>query len=444
MLVVSDHGAKRMDGGICVNEWLRREGYLVLKEEPDGSGSPDARPHRLEAHDRLGGGRLLLPTLPERRRTRAEGLVAPDDYERVRAELKAKLEALGDDQGRPIGTVAHRPEDLYPERNGVAPDLLVYFGDLYWRSIGQVGTGTVHVFENDTGPDDANHAHEGLYVLVAPGVPAGRGPEHDLRDVAPTLLALLGEPVPRRHGRPEHACGRHGRGRLGQRGIGFVMYPCCRFLDPFRSACYPSRAVSFTLPGGRGLAKGRLWVVLLAMLGLALAGFPAEAKAAPGDIGYEGPSTAGAGSGTTATKPESKVWWNDGLWWASMWDTASADFHIFRLNQATQTWADTGVALDDRGGKPCRRPVGRRRGQALRGLPRLHRVRGHRLGEPSLPLQLRRGHGYVYEGYGISSHDQQLQARGARDRQGLDRQALGDLAAGQQDLGQPHPVHPGL
>ena len=35
MLVVSDHGAKRMDGGICVNEWLRREGYLVLKDEPD-------------------------------------------------------------------------------------------------------------------------------------------------------------------------------------------------------------------------------------------------------------------------------------------------------------------------------------------------------------------------------------------------------------------------
>ncbi|MGH3034385.1 MAG: alkaline phosphatase family protein, partial [Gaiellaceae bacterium] len=36
VLVVSDHGAKRMDGGVCVNEWLRREGYLVLKEEPEG------------------------------------------------------------------------------------------------------------------------------------------------------------------------------------------------------------------------------------------------------------------------------------------------------------------------------------------------------------------------------------------------------------------------
>jgi predicted AlkP superfamily phosphohydrolase/phosphomutase len=76
------------------------------------------------------------------------------------------------------------------------PDLLVYFGDLYWRSVGQVGTGTVHVFENDTGPDDANHAHEGLYVLVADGVAAGPGPERPLHDVAPTLLELLGEPVP--------------------------------------------------------------------------------------------------------------------------------------------------------------------------------------------------------------------------------------------------------
>jgi predicted AlkP superfamily phosphohydrolase/phosphomutase len=124
-----------------------------------------------------------------------DGIVPAADYERVRKELKERLEALGDDEGRPIGTVAHRPEELYAEAKGIAPDLLVYFGDLYWRSVGQVGTGTVHVFENDTGPDDANHAHEGLYVLVADGVPAGAGPQRVLHDVAPTLLELLGEPV---------------------------------------------------------------------------------------------------------------------------------------------------------------------------------------------------------------------------------------------------------
>jgi predicted AlkP superfamily phosphohydrolase/phosphomutase len=196
VLVVSDHGAKRIDGGICVNEWLRQEGYLALREEP-------AEPTR------------LTPDLIDWSRTTAwgeggyycrlflnvagrepEGTVAPEDYERVRDELKSKLEALGDENGRAIGTVAHRPEELYEERNGIVPDLMVYFGDLYWRSIGQVGTGTVHVFENDTGPDDANHAHEGLYLLVAEGVEAGRGEERAIVDIAPTLLTLLGEPVP--------------------------------------------------------------------------------------------------------------------------------------------------------------------------------------------------------------------------------------------------------
>jgi bisphosphoglycerate-independent phosphoglycerate mutase (AlkP superfamily) len=33
-------------------------------------------------------------------------------------------------------------------------------------------------------------------VLAAEGVPAGPGPERDLRNVAPTILALLGEPIP--------------------------------------------------------------------------------------------------------------------------------------------------------------------------------------------------------------------------------------------------------
>jgi predicted AlkP superfamily phosphohydrolase/phosphomutase len=196
VLVVSDHGAKRMDGGICVNEWLRREGYLVLREEP--AGAVRLTPEMVDWSRTVAWGeggyycRLFLNV--EGREP--EGLVPVAEYERVRDEIKAKLEALGDDQGRPIGTVAHRPEELYSDTRGIAPDLLVYFGGLYWRSIGQVGTGTVHVFENDTGPDDANHAHEGLYVLVSGDVPAGRGPERDLRDIAPTILTLLGEPVP--------------------------------------------------------------------------------------------------------------------------------------------------------------------------------------------------------------------------------------------------------
>jgi predicted AlkP superfamily phosphohydrolase/phosphomutase len=196
ILVVSDHGAKKMDGGICVNEWLRREGYLVLKSEPEEPGPLKPEMIDWERTTAWGEGGYYCRLFLNVAGREPQGLVPAEDYERVRAELKEKLEALGDPEGNPIGTVAHRPEDLYAECRGVVPDLLVYFGDLSWRSIGLVGGGEVHVFENDTGSDDANHAHEGLYVIAGQGIPAGQGPQQNIQDVAPTLLHLLGEPVP--------------------------------------------------------------------------------------------------------------------------------------------------------------------------------------------------------------------------------------------------------
>jgi len=86
----------------------------------------------------------------------------------------------------------------------------------------------------------------------------------------------------------------------------------------------------------------------VALTGAVLVARPAGADV--GDIGYEGPSYAGTGASThpTESKPESKLWWNDGIWWADMMDIVSADYHIFRLDVATQTWSDTGVPLDPR------------------------------------------------------------------------------------------------
>jgi len=82
---------------------------------------------------------------------------------------------------------------------GVAPDLIVYFGDLAWRSVGAVGMGGIHTFENDTGPDEANHDWFGIFVLSSlEGQPPLSGNLGDLSiyDVAPTLLRLFDQPVP--------------------------------------------------------------------------------------------------------------------------------------------------------------------------------------------------------------------------------------------------------
>jgi PKD repeat protein len=67
-----------------------------------------------------------------------------------------------------------------------------------------------------------------------------------------------------------------------------------------------------------------------------------------GNVGYPDGSTSGAGAAATGEKPESKLWWNDGLWWASMFDAASQTHHIFRLDRATESWVDTGTLLDNR------------------------------------------------------------------------------------------------
>jgi hypothetical protein len=74
------------------------------------------------------------------------------------------------------------------------------------------------------------------------------------------------------------------------------------------------------------------------------------ALAAKEDYGFSGPRHQGVGL-PTSDKPQSKLWFNDGLWWASLYNEASARYHIYWLNLANpldQQWVDTGTDLDTR------------------------------------------------------------------------------------------------
>jgi predicted AlkP superfamily phosphohydrolase/phosphomutase len=68
---------------------------------------------------------------------------------------------------------------------------MVYFDDLSWRSAGTIGHPSLYLDENDTGPDDAVHAHEGLYVWHRPGAPARRA-DASIYDIAPTVMRFFG------------------------------------------------------------------------------------------------------------------------------------------------------------------------------------------------------------------------------------------------------------
>jgi predicted AlkP superfamily phosphohydrolase/phosphomutase len=197
VLVVSDHGAKRMDGGIRVNEWLRREGLLALAREPQGTERLHDVGIDWSQTTAWGDGGYYARVFLNVKGREPDGTIEPEDYERVRDDLVQRLEAIPDENGNPIGTRAYKPEEIYDSVGGVAPDLIVLFGDLLWRSVGTVGGDEgIHTFENDTGPDDANHAQDGLLILRAPGVEPGPREGMHLLDVAPTVLELLGLPVP--------------------------------------------------------------------------------------------------------------------------------------------------------------------------------------------------------------------------------------------------------
>jgi hypothetical protein len=98
----------------------------------------------------------------------------------------------------------------------------------------------------------------------------------------------------------------------------------------------------------KGTTISQVVVIVIALLAVVLSAPPASA--AVGDVGFPGPSVRGTGGAATGEKPESKLWWNDGRWWAPMYDSASGTYHIRWLNRSAspETWVDTGVVVDNR------------------------------------------------------------------------------------------------
>jgi predicted AlkP superfamily phosphohydrolase/phosphomutase len=198
VMVVSDHGAKCMDGGIAINEWLYREGLLVLADAAPIKMTPLERVKidwsRTKAWSSGGYYARIFMNVQGRE---PNGIIAPTDYERERDELARRLIAIPGPNGQDIGTKVFKPEEIYHHVNNVAPDLIVYFGDLAWRSVGSLGLESIYTFENDTGPDDANHAQQGMFILYDPTRDlGGHRLQAQIMDVAPTVLKYLDEPIP--------------------------------------------------------------------------------------------------------------------------------------------------------------------------------------------------------------------------------------------------------
>jgi predicted AlkP superfamily phosphohydrolase/phosphomutase len=192
VVIASDHGTKRMKGCFCINEWLIKEGYLVLKNrlsEPTELGKCEIDWRKTRAWAWGGYYSRIFVNLRGRE---PEGTVEKDDYEGFLEELKERLSDIPGPDGNVLKNKIRKPEDLYGSAKGDAPDLMASFDDYYYRAAGTIGHDSLFLEENDTGPDDSMHSMDGVIVIYDPNKSVGeeiRGAS--ILDVAPTILHLM-------------------------------------------------------------------------------------------------------------------------------------------------------------------------------------------------------------------------------------------------------------
>ncbi len=248
VFVVSDHGFGPTHRTFYLNEWLREHGYLVLHDETAvgrvgwrtrligrlaaplfwlNEASPTFRrlidPFKKRALSNFlrdeyvrvkEKGLVRLNHLPvDWSRTRAycpdesslylnlrgrdpEGIVAPGaEAKQLLEEIEAGLaEIRHPETGAPVKVQVYRKEEIYfgPFLDD-APEAIIVMDDYRTDVMAEVGSGTLF----DTRPvRSANHTPDGLFIARGPGIPAGTSLDAALLDIAPTVLHLVGVPVP--------------------------------------------------------------------------------------------------------------------------------------------------------------------------------------------------------------------------------------------------------
>ena len=241
LIMMSDHGFGPFHKFIHVNNWLRREGWLRLKAgfKPRLKSSVfDAGFTPMGVYNLMmsiglgylkrevvrGRGQGLLKTLflsfddVDWSRTTAyslgnvgqinlnvrgrepQGIVDPGaEYEKLREEMIDSLQQLQDPQtGEHVVEAVYRREDVYwGDRLRQAPDILFVPTRMEYFGFGEYEFGSNRVIEQMKRGISGTHRMNGILLLH--GAPIQQGMELQgacLYDLAPTILHLMGEPIP--------------------------------------------------------------------------------------------------------------------------------------------------------------------------------------------------------------------------------------------------------
>lgn len=190
LIILADHGFCRIEQELYLNHWLAEQGYLVMKTPAMGAPLKEIDPAKSRAFS-LDPGRIFLNV----RGRQPDGCVDPSDAQELRDEIAAALGELRVRvpwQAEPISPFERimRREEIYSGPwSHLAADLVLHSRDGFEMkgkfnhpALAQLGTlNGMHTF--------------GDAMLFARGRqwPAGTP---RIIDLAPTILSLLGLPVP--------------------------------------------------------------------------------------------------------------------------------------------------------------------------------------------------------------------------------------------------------
>jgi len=196
VMVVSDHGARPLEGAFRINNWLRQRGQLHLRSEPGPNEAIIDHVDWSRTRAWAEGGYYARVFLNVRGRE-ASGIVPEASYEAERAELREALLGVRGPFGQAWQNHVETPEALYREVRGGAPDLLAVFDDLRVRPLATLGGGALHAPGDDRGNDACNHDWNGIFVLAGANVGRPRAvASAEIYDVGATLLSLFEVPRP--------------------------------------------------------------------------------------------------------------------------------------------------------------------------------------------------------------------------------------------------------
>ncbi|MFT4884896.1 MAG: putative AlkP superfamily phosphohydrolase/phosphomutase [Natronomonas sp.] len=179
MVVASDHGFTQLDHEVKCNVWLEENDWLSYENDDHdslGDISDDTTAYSLIP------GRFYINL--EGREPR--GSVPEEDYEDVRAELKAELQELEGPDGRKVADrVVTKEKAFRGDHDDIAPDLVVIPNHGFDLKAGFKGGDKVF----DTGPRNGMHSFDNACLFIDDD--DATVSDSDLYDIAPTILDLL-------------------------------------------------------------------------------------------------------------------------------------------------------------------------------------------------------------------------------------------------------------